>query len=323
MVRMGDKARFVYLGRGTGTGARRRATWSWRSRGPARRRGRHRPSTKVASRSTFTACARSARSRSSSCGRSPMRPFTSASKMRSGITRFEDDRRGANVVLSRRALLEEEMQVRAAETRGKLAVGAVLSGVVVAIKDFGAFVDVGGIEGLLPASEIGFQRGARPSDFLTVGQPVTVQVYADRKARRPATSRAGVVLVEGARARSWLDAAPNCTPGRSFTGHRDARRAVRRLRRGGAGGRGAAAHQRAGRRQPAARHAREAVKPGESSRSPCWRPIRRSDGSRWDWRRARPPSTSRAARAATRASGERQGLGTLGDLLKGKLPPRF
>ena len=69
------------------------------------------------------------------------------------VTRYEDDRRGPNVVLSRRALLEEEMQARAVDTRAKLSVGAVLSGVVVALKDFGAFVDVGGIEGLLPASE--------------------------------------------------------------------------------------------------------------------------------------------------------------------------
>ena len=108
------------------------------------------------------------------------------------VTRYEDDRRGPNVVLSRRALLEEEMQARAVETRGKLTIGAVLSGTVVALKDFGAFVDVGGIEGLLPASEIGFQRGTRPSDVLTVGQPVTVQVMRIEKRddpRRPSRSR--------------------------------------------------------------------------------------------------------------------------------------
>src|SRR5678816_4174255 len=50
------------------------------------------------------------------------------------ITRHEEDRRGTNVVLSRRALLEEEARARAAETRGKVVVGAVLPGVVTAIK---------------------------------------------------------------------------------------------------------------------------------------------------------------------------------------------
>src|SRR5437763_3200196 len=101
------------------------------------------------------------------------------------VTRHEEDRRGTNVVLSRRALLEEEGRGRAEETRGKVVVGAVLPGVVTAIKDFGAFVDVGGIEGLLPASEIGFERGVRPADVLAVGQPVTVQVMRVEKRDDP------------------------------------------------------------------------------------------------------------------------------------------
>src|SRR5580765_3126783 len=91
-------------------------------------------------------------------------------------SRYEEDRRGVNLVLSRRALLEEEARARAVETRAKLSVGAVLSGVVTALKDFGAFVDVGGIEGLLPASEITFSRATRPADVLSVGQPITVKV---------------------------------------------------------------------------------------------------------------------------------------------------
>ena len=79
-------------------------------------------------------------------------------KLEFRVTRFEDDRRGPNVVLSRRALLEEEARGRAEETRGKVVVGAVLPGVVTAIKDFGAFVDVGGIEGLLsPPIFVGFE----------------------------------------------------------------------------------------------------------------------------------------------------------------------
>ena len=104
------------------------------------------------------------------------------------VTKHELDRRGVNLVLSRRALLEEEARVRAVETRQKLVVGAVLPGTVTAIKDFGAFVDLGGIEGMLPASELGFTRGVRPGEVLAIGQQLQVQVLRIERtddARRP------------------------------------------------------------------------------------------------------------------------------------------
>lgn len=107
------------------------------------------------------------------------------------ITKYDDgDRRGPDIVLSRRALLEEEAHARAEITRATLKVGAVLSGVVASVRDFGAFIDLGGLDGLLPASEIGFQRGTRPGDVLTVGQPVTVQVLRLEKARAPRPGQA-------------------------------------------------------------------------------------------------------------------------------------
>jgi small subunit ribosomal protein S1 len=92
------------------------------------------------------------------------------------VTKHELDRRGVNLVLSRRALLEEEARERAVGTRQKLIVGAVLPGTVTAIKDFGAFVDLGGIEGMLPASELSFTRGVRPGEVLSVGQQLEVKV---------------------------------------------------------------------------------------------------------------------------------------------------
>jgi small subunit ribosomal protein S1 len=104
------------------------------------------------------------------------------------ITKHEQDRRGLNLVLSRRALLEQEARARAVETRGRLVVGAVLPGTVTAIKDFGAFVDLGGIEGMLPASELGFARNVRPAEMLSVGQKLEVQVLRVERtddARRP------------------------------------------------------------------------------------------------------------------------------------------
>lgn len=109
-------------------------------------------------------------------------------KLQFRVTRYEVDRRGTNLVLSRRALLEEEARGRAEKLRAKLSVGAVLPGVVAAIKDFGAFVDLGGIEGMLHASELGFSRNQRPSDVLAVGQKLEVQILKIEKtddAKRP------------------------------------------------------------------------------------------------------------------------------------------
>jgi small subunit ribosomal protein S1 len=92
------------------------------------------------------------------------------------ITRYEVTGRNVNLVVSRRALLEEEQASRAAATREKLAVGAVLSGTVTSLKDYGAFVDLGGLEGMIHVSELGFARVAHPREVLSPGQPVEVQV---------------------------------------------------------------------------------------------------------------------------------------------------
>lgn len=101
------------------------------------------------------------------------------------VTRYDVDRRGDNLVLSRRALLEEEARGQAEITRTKLSVGAILPGVVVAIKDFGAFIDLGGIQGMLPASELGFSRNARPSELLSEGQRLDVQILRIEKTEDP------------------------------------------------------------------------------------------------------------------------------------------
>jgi small subunit ribosomal protein S1 len=109
-------------------------------------------------------------------------------KLQFRITRYDVDRRGVNLVVSRRVLLEEEARGRAEKVRAKLVPGAVLPGVVASIKDFGAFVDLGGIEGMLHASELGFSRDARPSEVLAVGQHLDVQVLKIEKtgdAKRP------------------------------------------------------------------------------------------------------------------------------------------
>jgi small subunit ribosomal protein S1 len=104
------------------------------------------------------------------------------------ITRYDSERGRPNLVLSRRILLEEENAQRAAELRSRLREGAVLRGVVTAVKDYGAFVDLGGITGMLHVSELGFSRVSHPSDVLHVGQEVEVlvmRIEKTRDAKRP------------------------------------------------------------------------------------------------------------------------------------------
>jgi small subunit ribosomal protein S1 len=92
------------------------------------------------------------------------------------ITRFDEGHGKPNIVLSRRVLLEEEAQARAAAARAAIAVGKVVRGTVTSLANYGAFVDLGGIEGLLHVSELGHGRVGHPSDVLTVGQEVEVQI---------------------------------------------------------------------------------------------------------------------------------------------------
>lgn len=80
-----------------------------------------------------------------------------------------------DLLVSRRALLEEGQAQKAAETRGKIVIGAKLSGTVTRVLDFGAFVDLGGLEGMVPASELAWGR-KRPQDVVNVGQTVDVEV---------------------------------------------------------------------------------------------------------------------------------------------------
>ncbi len=83
---------------------------------------------------------------------------------------------GRRLVVSRRALLKEDRERRAVETRRTLAPGDVYDGVVTRIMPFGAFVDIGGVEGLVHVSEISFERVQHPGDVLAPDQEVKVKV---------------------------------------------------------------------------------------------------------------------------------------------------
>ena len=100
------------------------------------------------------------------------------------ITKVEGGRH-PNLVVSRRALLEEEQQARATETRAQLEVGAVVQGKVSSLKEFGAFIDLGGVEGMIHISELAFGRVEHPQDILAVGQQVEVSVLRIEKTNNP------------------------------------------------------------------------------------------------------------------------------------------
>jgi small subunit ribosomal protein S1 len=101
------------------------------------------------------------------------------------VSRIEEGGRNRrpDIVLSRRALLEEEAQAKAAELRARLQIGAVLKGRITSLTTYGAFVDLGGLEGLLHVSEIGYSRLADPREALSVGQEIEVQVIKIEKGK--------------------------------------------------------------------------------------------------------------------------------------------
>ena len=89
---------------------------------------------------------------------------------------IEMDRNRNNVVLSRRVVLEEARKAERTEILSKLKPGMRLKGTVSSIVDFGAFVDLGGIDGLIHISELSWNHVNHPSEVVKVGQEVEVQV---------------------------------------------------------------------------------------------------------------------------------------------------
>jgi small subunit ribosomal protein S1 len=89
---------------------------------------------------------------------------------------IEMDRNRNNVVLSRRVVLEEARKAERSEILSKLKPGMRLSGTVSSIVDFGAFVDLGGIDGLVHISELSWNHVNHPSEVVKVGQEIEVEV---------------------------------------------------------------------------------------------------------------------------------------------------
>ncbi|MFH1279251.1 MAG: 30S ribosomal protein S1 [Candidatus Eisenbacteria bacterium] len=124
------------------------------------------------------------------------------------ITRFDGG--GRNIVVSRRAILEEERKLKAEETEARLAKGEVFDGIVCRVLPFGAFVDIGGVEGLLHVSELSHSHVADPSKVLSPGDEIKVSVIAideGEKGRRVSLSRKAL------EPDPWTSAASSFKPG--------------------------------------------------------------------------------------------------------------
>jgi len=106
----------------------------------------------------------------------PVRDVTPLMEVPQPFQILKMDRRRGNIVVSRRAVLEETRAEQRSELISDLAEGQVIEGVVKNITDYGAFVDLGGIDGLLHVTDMSYKRVNHPSEVIAIGDTVKVQI---------------------------------------------------------------------------------------------------------------------------------------------------
>lgn len=127
------------------------------------------------------------------------------------VTELSDD--GRRIVVSRAAMMKEEAQAKAHETRKAITPGAELTGTVKTITPFGAFVDLGGVDGLLHVSEMSRRRVNDPKEIVQVGQQVNVKVIkVENDGKRISLS------MKDQEPDPWSDVADRFPVGTQFTG---------------------------------------------------------------------------------------------------------
>jgi small subunit ribosomal protein S1 len=132
-------------------------------------------------------------------------------KFKFKVIKFNKKR--GNIVLSRRVLLEKERETLKKDTLQKLKEGAVLTGIVKNLTDYGAFIDLGGIDGLLHITDMSWGRVGHPSEMLNVGDELRVIVLKFD----PATERVSLGLKQ-IQEDPWAHAAERFPPGTRITG---------------------------------------------------------------------------------------------------------
>ncbi len=123
------------------------------------------------------------------------------------------DRSRGNIVVSRRAVLEESREEARSDLMDNLKEGSVLQGVVKNITDYGAFVDLGGVDGLLHVTDISWKRVNHPSEALQIGQTIDVQVIRFNEDTQRISL--GMKQLEDD---PWKDIDSKFTPGARFKG---------------------------------------------------------------------------------------------------------
>jgi len=124
---------------------------------------------------------------------------------------------GRNVVVSRRSLLQAEREEKARTIRDNLNLGDVFEGTVTRLVNFGAFVDIGGLEGLVHISQISHQRVSSPSDVLQEGQTVKVKILEIQNLGQGRSERISLSIKVLA-SDPWPESADTLTPGTDVTG---------------------------------------------------------------------------------------------------------
>jgi small subunit ribosomal protein S1 len=111
----------------------------------------------------------------------PVRDVTPLMDIAQPFQILKMDRKRGNIVVSRRAILEESRAEARTGLIQNLAEGQVIEGIVKNITDYGAFVDLGGIDGLLHVTDISYKRVAHPSEIINIGDTVKVQIVRINK----------------------------------------------------------------------------------------------------------------------------------------------
>ncbi len=117
------------------------------------------------------------------------------------VTEYAED--GYRLVVSRRAVLEEQEEEARQRVLANLQEGVVLTGTVASLQPYGAFVDLGGVDGLVPGRELSWDRGARPEDVVKVGDKVTVKVIGYEPGEGGRKPRISLSLKQASGATPW------------------------------------------------------------------------------------------------------------------------
>ena len=156
----------------------------------------------------------------------PVRDVTPLMNMPQPFVILKMDRKRGNIVVSRRSILEETRAEQRTGLIQSLAEGQIVDGVVKNITDYGAFVDLGGIDGLLHVTDMSYKRVGHPSEVLNIGDTLRVQIVRINRETQRIIARH-----EAARGRSVVGGRRQVSGRQQAQGPRHQHHRIRRVRR--------------------------------------------------------------------------------------------